>query len=70
MSTSSLTRETRDFPMGVSARQAIEARVLEAQAELRRESGQRKAGAHSDEQVRLQVKSTEPVRTGPHAVDS
>jgi hypothetical protein len=36
MSTSSLTRDTRDFPLGSTARKTIERRILEAQSELMR----------------------------------
>ena len=55
MSTSSLTRDTRDFPIGSSDRQAIERRVLEAQAELRRKASRRKPKAQSDKPIRRGV---------------
>jgi hypothetical protein len=44
MSTSAITRSTRQFPLGTNARRSIERRVREAQTELLRSRGKGSQG--------------------------
>jgi hypothetical protein len=51
MSTSAITRSTRQFPLGTRSRRSIERRIREAQAELLRSGGRRSHKQRADRPI-------------------